>query len=83
MIRAKYTYGQFFTVSPFLISYHGAVDVGDTTLQLRNDDLGVENDGVRVCYITADAGNDGLGARDIMLDVGDDRVRVQNVTMNV
>ena len=68
MERVKYAYRQVFAVSRFLISYHGAVDVGnnclgvsDIALQLRNDDMGVGNDGVRVCDITADIGHDGLG----------------------
>jgi len=54
-----------FTVRPFLTFHHGAVDVGnndlgvrDVALKLGNDDAGIGNDGVCVYGIVADVGND-------------------------
>jgi len=54
--------------SPFLTFHDGALDVRNNSLggrnivlKLRNDDVGVGNDGVRVCDIVADVGNDRLG----------------------
>ena len=68
MNRVEYTYRRIFALGQFLIYYHCAVDirnnglgVHDVALELRNDDVCVGDDGLRVCDITADVRNDILG----------------------
>jgi len=59
------------------------VDVGNNSLggcnivlKIRNDDVGVGNDGVHICDIAADAGNDRLGVQNITMDIRNGYIRV-------
>ena len=50
--------------------------VRDVVLKFRNDDEGIGSDGVCVYDIVADAGNEGVGVRDFMTNVGNGYIHV-------
>ena len=56
--------------------HHGAMAVRDVVLKFRNDDEGIGSDGVCVYDIVADAGNEGVGVRDFMTNVGNGYIHV-------
>jgi hypothetical protein len=76
-------YQWILTISPFLDSHYGAMDVGNNRVGVRNVVLKLRNDCMGAYDTVMNVGNDTVGVRNIMLNVGDDCMGVRDIALNV
>jgi hypothetical protein len=66
---ARVAHRQTWTISPFLLFYHGTLDVGNNVVGVGNDVSGTRN-------IVVNVGNDIVGVGDVVTNVGNRYVRI-------
>ena len=71
------------TVSPFLASHHGVMDVRNDGVDIRSIVLKFGNDDVGVRDTLMDVRNDCVGVHSIVLELGYDSMGVYNTLMDV